>query len=238
MPYETTDATPARIYLQPVAAPSILGLFGFAAAMFMIAANMVYWYGTSMSGLYLTPFVLLFGGLAQFLAGMWAFKARDGLATTVHGLWGSFFIGYGFLNLMLARAGTIIPTGGFPEFGYWFLVAAAITWACAWAALAENVSLFLTLACLALGSTLECIARLSGAMGGLHIAAGYVLIISSLIAFYTATAMMLAETYGHEVLSMGKVHRAVAEPSISLGTGEPGVVRGQNLNLAPQASLR
>jgi uncharacterized protein len=238
MPYETTDVTPARIYLQPVAAPSILGLFGFAAATFMVAANMVHWYGTSMSGLYLAPFAVMFGGLAQFLAGMWAFKARDALATAAHGLWGAFWIAYGILTLMFARAGTIMPTGGFPEFGYWFLVAAAITWACAWAALAVNVSLFLTLASLALGSTLECIARLSGAMGGLHIAAGYVLIISSLIAFYTATAMMLAETYGHEVLSMGKVQRAVAEPSISLGTGEPGVVRGQNLNLAPQASLR
>jgi uncharacterized protein len=238
MPYETTEVTPARIYLQPVAAPSILGLFGFAAATFMVAANMVHWYGTAMSGIYLTPFVLLFGGLAQFLAGMWAFKARDGLATAAHCLWGSFWMAYGILTLMFARAGTIMPTGGFPEFGYWFLVAAAITWACSWAALAENIALFLTLAALALGSTLEAIARISGHMGGLHIAAGYAFIISSLVAFYTATAMMLAETHGHAVLSVGKAQRAVAEPSISLGTGEPGVVRGQNLNLTPQPSLR
>ncbi|HEY7389174.1 MAG TPA: GPR1/FUN34/YaaH family transporter [Bryobacteraceae bacterium] len=238
MPYETTEVTPARIYLQPVAAPSILGLFGFAAAMFMIAANMVHWYGTASSGLYLTPFVVMFGGLAQFLAGMWAFKARDGLATAVHCLWGSFFIAYGILNLMLARAGTIIPTGGFPELGFWFVVAAAITWMCAWAALAENMSLFLTFAFLALGSTLAAIARLSGSMGNLHLAAGYALVVSAVIGYYTATAMMLAEVYGHEVLSVGKARRAVAEPSISLGTGEPGVVRGQNLNLAPQASIR
>src|SRR5579885_3355069 len=183
MPYETTEVTPARIYLQPVAAPSILGLFGFAAAMFMIAANMTHWYGTASSGLYLTPFVVLFGGLAQFLAGMWAFKARDGQATAVHCLWGSFFIGYGILNLMLARAGTIIPTGGFPEYGFWFVVAAAITWVCAWAALAENLSLFLTLAFLALGSTLAAIARLSGVMGDLHLAAGYALIVSSVIGY-------------------------------------------------------
>jgi uncharacterized protein len=238
MPYETTEVTPARIYLQPVAAPSILGLFGFAAATFMVSANMVGWYGSSASGLYLTPFALLFGGLAQFLAGMWAFKARDGLATAAHGLWGSFWIGYGLLNLMFARMGTTFPTGAFPEFGYWFIVAAAITWMCAWAALGENTALFLTLATLALGSTLEAIARVSGAMGGLHVAAGYVLMISSLIAFYTATAMMLAETYGRTVLGLGKVQKGMAEPVISLGAGEPGVVRGQNLNLAPQASLR
>jgi uncharacterized protein len=37
-----------RVFLQPIAAPSILGLFGFAA-------------------------------------GMWAFRARDGLASAIHG---------------------------------------------------------------------------------------------------------------------------------------------------------
>jgi uncharacterized protein len=238
MPYETADVAPARIYLQPVAAPSILGLFGFSAATFMVAANMTNWYGTSNSALYLAPFVLVFGGLAQFLAGMWAFKARDGLATAVHSLWGSIWIGYGILTMMFARTGTAFPAGGFPEFGYWFIVAAAITWACAWASLAENLATFLVLAALALGSTLEAIARVSGHMGGLHIAAGYCLIVSAVIAFYTATAMMLAETFGHAVLGVGKVQTAATEPVISLGTGEPGVVRGQNLNLSPQPSVR
>jgi uncharacterized protein len=238
MPYETTEITPARIYLQPVAAPSILGLFGLAAATFMIAAHMAGWYGTPGSGLYLAPFALIFGGVAQFLAAMWAFKARDGLATAVHGLWGSFWIGYGMLLGMFARLGTAFPTGTFPEFGYWFLVAAAITWVCAWAALSENIATFLVLVFLALGSSLEAIARLSGSMGDLHMAAGYALIIASLLAFYTATAMMLAETYGRTVLGLGKVQKGAQEPVVSLGAGEPGVVRGQNLNLAPQVSIR
>jgi uncharacterized protein len=238
MPYETTEITPARIYLQPVAAPSILGLFGLSAATFMIAAHMAGWYGSPTSGLYLAPFALIFGGLAQFLAAMWAFKARDGLATAVHGLWGSFWIGYGMLFFMFSHFGIAFPTGAFPELGYWFVVAAAITWVCAWASLGENVATFLVLVFLALGSTLEAIARLSGSMGGLHIAAGYALIISALIAFYTATAMMLAETYGKAVLALGKVQKDALSPAISLGAGEPGVVRGQNLNLAPQASIR
>lgn len=238
MPYETTEITPARIYLQPVAAPSILGLFGFAAATFMFAAHMAGWYGTAASGLYLAPFALILGGIAQFLAGMWAFKARDGLATAFHGVWGSFWIAYSVLYFMFARMGTAFPAGAFPELGFWFLVIAAITWVCAWASLGENMATFLVLASLGLGSTLEAIARLSGNMGGLHIAAGYVLIISSLIAFYTATAMMLAETFGRTVLSLGKAQEGAVAPVVSLGAGEPGVVRGQNLNLAPEASMR
>jgi succinate-acetate transporter protein len=83
-----TDAH-AQIYLQPIAALSILGLYGLAGATFMVAAHMAHWFGTSATSLYLFPFAAIFGGLAQFLAGMWAFRARDGVATAVHGMWGS-----------------------------------------------------------------------------------------------------------------------------------------------------
>jgi len=32
----------------------------------------------------------MFGGLAQFLAGMWAYRARDGIATLAQGTWGAY----------------------------------------------------------------------------------------------------------------------------------------------------
>ncbi|HYL34750.1 MAG TPA: GPR1/FUN34/YaaH family transporter [Bryobacteraceae bacterium] len=63
----TTDAN-TRIYLQPIAAPSILGLYGLAEATFMVAAHMAHWFGDATTSLYLFPFAI-FGGLAQFLAG-------------------------------------------------------------------------------------------------------------------------------------------------------------------------
>ncbi|HUO30397.1 MAG TPA: GPR1/FUN34/YaaH family transporter [Bryobacteraceae bacterium] len=231
---ETTEITPARIYLQPVAAPSILGLYGFAGAMFMVAANLAGWYGNGPSSIYLVPFVFMFGGIAQFLAGMWAFKARDGLATAMHGMWGAFWIAFGILTYMFGRGG--LPTGTFPELGYWFIVLCAITAVCAWAALAENVSLFLVLAFVAIGSLLEAIAKLSTTAGAVQIAAGYAFIISAVLAFYTASALMLAEAYGHSVLGIGKMKKDTQAPIVSLGAGEPGVIRGQNLNLAPGSS--
>src|SRR5437870_12983800 len=94
------DAT--RVFLQPIAAPSILGLFGFAGATFMVAAHLAGWYGGSITEELLAPFAATFGGLAQFTAGMWAYKARDGLATAMHGMWGSFWIGFGILELLFA----------------------------------------------------------------------------------------------------------------------------------------
>ncbi|MGW4568618.1 hypothetical protein ACWEN3_41815 [Streptomyces sp. NPDC004561] len=73
----------SRLVLTPVAAPSILGLFGFGAATFTVASNLAEWWDNSLtSPVVLAPF-------AQFLAGMWAYRARDGLATAMHGIWGA-----------------------------------------------------------------------------------------------------------------------------------------------------
>ncbi|MER6874717.1 GPR1/FUN34/YaaH family transporter, partial [Amycolatopsis sp. NPDC000673] len=69
-----------HINLSPVAAPSILGLAGFAVSTFMVAANLAGWFGDSTSTpLLLAPFAFAFGGVAQFLAGMWSYRARDAL---------------------------------------------------------------------------------------------------------------------------------------------------------------
>src|SRR3954449_2635449 len=129
------DGFATRIFLQPIAAPSILGLFGFAGATFIVAANVAGWYGNhTTTPLVLAPFAMVFGGLAQLLAGMWAYRARDGIATAMHGMWGSFWLAYGILNLLAATGAITIPTGSFPELGYWFLALAAITAAGALAA--------------------------------------------------------------------------------------------------------
>lgn len=228
MPYEEEiqNNTKARIYLQPIAAPSILGLYGFAGATFMVAANMVHWYGNDASGLYLFPFAAIFGGLAQFLAGMWAFKARDGVATAMHGLWGSLWIAYGLLNVVFAVGRIPPPTGRFPELGYWFIVAAAITWAGAYAAQAENKGIATTLWFLAAASTAGAIGELTGA-GWLMFLAGYLFIISSFVAWYTATALMVNEACGREAWKLGKSRQVREMPPVAIGMGEPGVIRGQ-----------
>ena len=36
-----------RVFLTPIAPPSILGLFGFAAATFIVAAHLAGWYGST-----------------------------------------------------------------------------------------------------------------------------------------------------------------------------------------------
>jgi succinate-acetate transporter protein len=147
-----------RINLQPIAAPSILGLFAFAGSTLIVAANRAGWYGNSDTALYLIPFTTVFGGIAQFAAGMWAYKARDAFATAMHGTWASFWVGFGILQLLMAT-GTIPPNTGptFPALGIWFIALAAITITGTIAATAKNLALTLSI-----GSIFAALANLLG----------------------------------------------------------------------------
>ena len=228
-----TPAAPARdlvaqTFLQPIAAPSILGLYGFAGATFMVAANLAGWYGGATSPHLLFPFAAFFGGLAQFMAGMWAYKARDGLATAMHGMWGSFWMAYGLLNLLFALGVITPPTpnGLFVELGYWFIVLAVTTWIGTWVATAKSGALAGVLGFLAAGSTAMVIACLIGSTAWAALA-GWLFIAAAAIAWYTGTALMAEDGFGRPVLPVFKPGRAAHMPAFSSGIGEPGVRHGQ-----------
>ena len=221
------DFARPRVMLQPIAAPSVLGLFGFAGATFVVAANMAGWYGSASTPGYLFPFAAFFGGLAQFLAGMWAYRARDAVATAMHGMWGAFWMAYGLLQLLLATH--VLQTGGTLDhaLGFWFIALAAITISgCLGAVLEGSGSVTAVLGTLALGSIIAAIGFLSSpATGTMHVA-GWVFVISAAFAWYTATAMMLKAAAGREVLPLFK-HGAVPPKSVELEWGEPGIKMGQ-----------
>ena len=217
--------SPARTFLQPIAAPSILGLFGFAAATFMVSANLAGWYGSTATQEYLAPFAATFGGIAQFLAGMWAYKARDGVATAMHGMWGSFWIAYGILFILVAN-GTLGTGINFSlGLGYWFAMLAAITLMGAFAAMGENLGLASVLHALWIGSGCLAVGFLT-TTGWWTVIGAYVLIISALCAWYTASAMMF-DGVGRPILPVGKTRRAREKAEFSAGFGEPGVKHGQ-----------
>lgn len=227
----------SRIVLTPVAAPSILGLFGFAGATFMVASLLAGWWGGAMApGLAeatIAPFALFFGGLAQFLAGMWSYRARDGLATAMHGTWGSFWLAYGLIVLL--TAGGVLPPSVLEStaFGYWFIVLAVVTIFGAIASLFESLGLFTVLSLLAAGSVLLAIGFVGG-QGGLVTVGGWVLVASAAAAFYVAGAMMLAETSkGRTILPLGKykadqnIPGRQATEAIGYPAGMPGSKVGQ-----------
>jgi hypothetical protein len=211
-----------------------LGLYGFAAATFMVTAYLVGWYGTSSSPLLIFPFATAAGGIMQGAAALWAYKARDGLATAIHGIWAAFWLGYGFLNFMIALRliPAPLPHAAVPALGYWFFALAAITLAGALASLAENLAISSVLLPLTVGAALLGVFYIVGGTGW-EKAGGYVTMASAITAFYTATAMMLASTAGRVILPLGKYRKESNLPGethtypIEFALGEPGVKQGQ-----------
>jgi succinate-acetate transporter protein len=226
------DGIPARVFLQPIAAPSILGLFGLSAAMMMVAAHLAGWYGSTTSPEFLFPFTAIFGGIAQFMAGMWAYRARDGLATAIHGTWGSFWIAYGILWGLIAAGTLSAPSGAWPELGFWFIMLAAITLMGALASLGESLGLFSVLSTLAAGSAILAAAYFVGSTGWEKVG-GWVLVFSAGFAWYVASAMLLAAVTGRTILPLFRYGKLANVPGgrptqvIQLEHGEPGVRRGQ-----------
>ena len=91
------------IFLRPIAAPAALGLAGFAGSTFITATWIARWWGGPSSPTIFFPFVAFWGGLAQFLAGLKGFDARDVLVTVIHCMWGSFWMSIGIVYLLVVR---------------------------------------------------------------------------------------------------------------------------------------
>jgi succinate-acetate transporter protein len=224
----------SRLVLTPIAAPSILGLFGFASSTFMVASLLAGWWGNpTTSAIVIAPFALFFGGLAQLLAGMWAYRARDGLATAMHGTWGAFWLAWGLLVGLVAFRALPATVMTSQAFGFWFIGLGLVTIFGAAAALARSLALFTVLGLLAAGSILLAIGFVGG-FGVPVVAGGWVLVASAAAAFYTAGAMMLAEASGgRTILPLGNYSaaanipgRRVMEPVGYVG-GMPGAKVGQ-----------
>lgn len=225
----------SRVVITPTASPSAMGLFGFSAATLIVAGNLAGWYGNTHSVIYFAPFCLAFGGIGQFLAGMWSYKARDTIATVAHTMWGSFWIGFGILWLLIGSKAIAMPPGA-PDhvvgLGMWFVMLSLLTGLCAVAAVAKSVGLFTTLGLLSAGSALLAAGYIAGSHTTL-VAGGWVLVASVGAAIYTGTALMFADSYGRTVLPLGKFTkkhnipgRVIVRP-IEYPGGMPGVRVGQ-----------
>ncbi|MEU8803074.1 GPR1/FUN34/YaaH family transporter [Spirillospora sp. NPDC048819] len=226
-----------RVVLSPVAAPSILGLFGFAGATMMVGAWQADWYGNPLTPLILWPFALMFGGVMQLVATVWSYRARDGLATAMHGTWGAFWLAYGVLFMLVslgAYPAALAPVAGdsYPGFAFWWVALAVITGLGAIAALGVSMALTGLLIALAAGAGFTAAGYFAPSTWSLEVG-GWLFVASAVLALYTAAAMMFEGTFGRTILPVGKRRRATGVPggkaprSLEYAQGQPGVKSGQ-----------
>jgi succinate-acetate transporter protein len=188
-----------------MAEPATLGLWGFATGTWIT--------GTVIAGIFPTtalaaaaPVLIVFAGIGQFIAGLYAYRRTNALAGTAFTCFGSFNVTSGFVFLLqaiglLPMTGPALNLEGFLLLSFGF-IAIGLTLA----ALRTNMALVGVLGSLAVGYILSGIAAVTGAfghpgaMGEVGHVGGYALIFSAGVAYYTGLALVLNSTWTRLVL--------------------------------------
>lgn len=221
----TIPAPEARILLQPIAAPAVLGYFALGSALIIWGSWFAGGWGTEKDAGSFFPFLLLFGGVGQLAAALWSYRARGAVAAALHGSWAAFFLGVGLIYL-LATAHTIaVPARGmeWQSLGQWLIYMSVVTWTTALAVLPRSPIAFLAQATLGSGAAIGAAALLSGSPGWEEVS-GWVFVAAATLSFYVGAALMLNTVYGLRALPL--LRRGEAEP-IEYSRGDPGVKVGQ-----------
>ena len=185
-----------------VADPLPLGLAGFASATFTISAVFAGWFATADVVLAI-PVALVFGGIGQFLAGMWAFRRGNLLAATAFGTFGAFNASWAILEwLTLTKVLPSPAGGGNPAYvtGIFILTFALIALYLAIAAVGDNLTVSAILFILALTYLCDGIGVMIGGQNVLMYIGGYAGLVTSVLAFYLSGAIVINSALKREVL--------------------------------------
>lgn len=182
-----------------IADPLPLGLAGFASATFVISSVLAGWFRLS-DVVVAIPVALVFGGIVQFIAGMWAFRRGNVLAATAFSSFGAFNTAWALLEwLTLAR---VLPNTaqGDPSIvtGVFILTFALIALYLAIAALGENTLVAAILFILFITYLADGIGTWIGGNNFILGIGGYAGMITSLLAFYLSGAIVVNSMRGRE----------------------------------------
>ncbi len=183
-----------------LASPIPLGLATLATTAFLMGVAFIFQPLSSWSPYLLQA--LLFGGLAELLAGMWAFAYGDALAATAFTFLGAFFGWWGLAHMRLLglTAATAATTDGMALI---FIVTGVVTLYLWIASFYEFVAFNLALLFLWIAFGLRGIAMFTG-VDVLTIIAGIGAIISGLIAAYASFAAIYNAASLYEDMPLGE----------------------------------
>lgn len=217
-----------NIMLRPIAAPSAFGYVAFFAATWVLNTWWADWYGSAGSSGILWPFVMILGGVSQFLAGLWCYPARDILGSVFHCSWGAFYLSWGILQHQFS-AGLATPFAKFAdneELAMMFVVMSFITLMCGLAALGRNLISAGLMFLMWIGTVLQFAGFFTGTTGCIK-AGAYFCIVASVVALYRSFAFLVEENFIGKFLPVLKTHQDNEKPLIRIPIGEPGIKKGQ-----------
>lgn len=227
------------VFLQPIAPPVTLGLWGFFGSTMVISTWILGWWGApgSTDPAYFFLFNGVIGGVVQFLAGIWSFKARDYVASSLLTMWGTFWMSWAVIQTLGATHAIVIPpfTTAQPAFALWFIPLGTFTFIGSVAALSKrhgNIPLWLLLFTVGVGSWLFCVGLWLGNTTWIDVAAWF-FIVGACAAWYVGSMTMLRSAWRRVILPIGRFNRAsnipgtIVEYPIEDLASEPGVRQGQ-----------
>jgi uncharacterized protein len=192
--YPATTATKVQVE-QKLGNPAVVGLAAFGLTTMMLQFHNVGWAG-------LGPVVwlgLIFGGLAQFIAGLQEQKTGNNFGYVAFTSYGSFWISLGLL--FLGNHFKIFPASG-TDTG-WFLVAWTLLTVILWVgSMRVNGALALTFTLLLIGFILLDLAHFG--FPALTVVAGFELMACALMAWYVMAHLIFQDLFGRDVLPVGK----------------------------------
>ena len=204
----TNDAPAPALPPPGIADPAPLGLAAFALTTFLLSAANAGWMNSATGDAWL-GYALAYGGLAQFMAGMWEFRNRNVFGATAFGSYGAFWIGLGLWVILVARHGPSTPLAAAAyaaatgkDLG-WILLAFAIfnTYMLIFSS-QLNTAVFLVFLTLEATEVILFIGFFANS-SGVHKFGGYIGILTALVAWYTSAAGVINGMKGKTVAPVG-----------------------------------
>lgn len=187
----------------PVADPAPLGLAAFGLTTFLLSAHNAF--GDSVPLLVFFGYAAFYGGLGQFLAGMWEFRNRNTFGATAFSTYGAFWMGLAaFVGLVLL--GKVAAKDLAPSLA-WILLSFAIfnSYMMLWSA-RINVAVFAVFLTLEATEILLFVGKFAGSADGTGLVAigGWVGLLTAIAAWYASAAGVVNSMSPSPVLPVGR----------------------------------
>ncbi|HUZ89992.1 MAG TPA: acetate uptake transporter [Candidatus Acidoferrales bacterium] len=199
-PGQNLTERPVAAAVPTIANPAALGLAGFGLTTFVLSvhnANLAHdltWVGLA----------FFYGGLAQFCAGMWEFRAGNTFGATAFASYGAFWLALASFVLLVLMGK--VPANEISNDLGWFLLSFAIfnTYMMFWS-LRINVGVFLVFLTLEVTEILLFIGNFNGDKPGQGLVGlgGWIGILTAIVAWYVSAAIVANSTRPRPILPLG-----------------------------------
>ena len=185
-----------------IANPAPLGLAAFALTTFLLSAANAHWMKGNATGDAWVPYALAYGGIAQFLAGMWEFRNKNVFGATAFSTYGAFWIGL-FFYVRLVAPTAPLKTAFVSHDVAWILLAFAIfnTYMLLLSA-QVNLAVFAVFLTLEITEIVLFLGNFANSLGTVQFG-GYVGIVTALVAWYASFAILSNDMAGRIKLPTG-----------------------------------